>query len=73
MRAPLSRRAVVAVRPHPVRKALEERRCAAGTATKVALTAWRRKVLTILPAMVNHPTPWQPREVSIAYKCPMDP
>ena len=66
VRAPLSMRAVVAVRHTPVLKALSERLGAAGKANKVALTACRRKWLTILHAMVNHQPPWQSREVSIA-------
>ena len=65
VRAPLYMRALVAVRHNPVLKAFSERLCAAGKAKKVALTACRRKWLTILNAMVNHQTPWQSREVSI--------
>src|SRR2546426_204613 len=66
VRAPLSMRAVVAVRHTPMRQAFDERLCAAGKAKKVALTACMRTLLTILHAMVKHQTPWQSREVSIA-------
>ena len=54
---------LLAVRYNPVRKGLYERLCAAGKATKVALTASRRQLLTILHAMVNHHTPWHVQEV----------
>ena len=57
---------LVAVRYNPVLKAFYERLRASGKAAKVALTACRRKLLTILNAMVKHPTPWQPKAVSIA-------
>jgi transposase len=57
---------LVAVKHNPVLKAFYVRLCAAGKAKKVALTAYMRKLLTILNAMVKHQTPWQPREVSIA-------
>jgi transposase len=65
-RAVLYLRTWVAVKPNPVLKAFYVRLWAAGKATKVALTACMRKLLTILNAMVKHQTPWQPREVSIA-------
>jgi len=57
---------LVAVKHNPVLKAFYVRLCAAGKAKKVALTACMRKFLTILNAMVQPQTPWQPREVSIA-------
>jgi transposase len=59
-------RPLVAVKHNLVLKAFYVRLCAAGKAKKVALTACLRKLLTILNAMVNHQTPWQLREVSIA-------
>jgi transposase len=64
--AVLDMRPLVAVKHNLVLKVLYVRLCAAGNAKKVALTACLRKLLTILNAMVNHQTPWQPREVSIA-------
>ena len=73
VRATLSRSALVAVRHTPVLTTFSERLCAAGKAKKVALTACRRTLLTILHAMVKQQAPWQPREVSIASKYPMDP
>lgn len=54
---------LVAVRYNPVLKRFYERLCAAGKAKKVALTAWMRKLLTILNAMVKHHAPWQVQEV----------
>lgn len=56
---------LVAVRYNPVLKAFYRRLRAAGKWAKVALTACRRKLLTILNAMVKHQTPWQPQEVAI--------
>jgi transposase len=66
VRATLYMSTLVAVRYNPRLKAFYERLWAAGKATKVALTACMRKLLTILNAMVKHHTPWQPQEVSIA-------
>jgi len=66
VRATLYMRTLVAVRYNPGRTGLYRRLRAAGKAAKVALTACRRKLLTILNAMVKHHTPWQPREVPIA-------
>jgi transposase len=66
LRATLYMSTLVAVRHNPVLKAFYERLVAAGKAKKVALVACRRKLLTILNAMVKHQTPWQPREVAIA-------
>jgi transposase len=54
---------LVAVRYNAVLKAFYERLRAVGKAAKVALTACMRKLLTILNAMVQRRTPWQPREV----------
>jgi transposase len=53
---------LVAVRYHPRLKACYERLRAAGKAANVALTACMRPLLTILHAMVQHHTSWQPRE-----------
>lgn len=66
VRTVLSRSPLVAVRYHPVLKAFDERLRAAGKAAKVALTACRRKLLTILHAMVKHQTRGPPQGVSIA-------
>ena len=63
VRATLYMSTLVAVRYHPGLKAFYERLRAAGKAAKVALTACMRKLLTILNAIVKHPTPWQPPEV----------
>ena len=65
VRATLSMSTLVAVRYHPVLKTFYARLRAVGKATKVALTACMRKLLTILNAMVTHHTPWQPQEVSV--------
>lgn len=58
VRAVLSMAAVVAARCNPVSRAFFQRVLAAGKAKKVALTAWMRKLLTILNAMMKHRTPW---------------
>jgi transposase len=50
---------LVAVRYKPVLRTFYERLRRAGKASKVALTACMRKLLTILNAMVKHRTPWQ--------------
>lgn len=52
--------ALVATRWHPVIWLFSQRLRAAGKAPKVALVAARRKLLTILNAMVHAGTPWQP-------------
>jgi transposase len=57
---------LVAVRYNPVLKAFYDHLRAQGKAAKVALPACRRKVLTILNAMVKHQKRWQPREVPSA-------
>jgi transposase len=49
-----------------VLKAFYERLRAAGKAAKVALTAWMRKLLTILNAMMKHHALWQAEEVPSA-------
>jgi transposase len=54
---------LVATRFNPRIKAFDERLLAAGKGKKVAVTACRRKFLTILNAMLKHRTPWQVQEV----------
>jgi hypothetical protein len=49
-----------------VREATGSDQRAAGKATNVALTACRRKLLTILNARVQHHTLWPSQEVAIA-------
>lgn len=63
VRATLYMRALVAVRYHSVLNACYERVRAAGKTAKVALAACMRQRWTILNAMVQHHTPWQPQEV----------
>jgi hypothetical protein len=53
----------VAVRYPPGLRVFSKRLRATGTAATVALTADRRTLLTILHAMGQHHTPWQPEEV----------
>jgi transposase len=50
--------ALTAKRHNPVLRTFYERLIAAGKATKVALTAVMRKLLTIINAMVRHDQPW---------------
>lgn len=52
---------LTAVRYNPVIRAFYQRLLAEGKATKVALTACMRKLLTILNAMVRTHTRWSPR------------
>jgi transposase len=59
VRAVLYMSTLAAVRHNPVLKAFYERLRAVGKAPKVALTACRRKLLTMLNAMLKHETPWQ--------------
>ena len=59
VRAVLYMSTLVAVRYNPVLRTFYERLRRAGKASKVALTACMRKLLTILNAMVKHRTPWQ--------------
>jgi transposase len=54
---------LVATRCNPQSKAFDERLLTAGKVKKVALTACRHKLLTMLNAMLKHRTPWQPQEV----------
>jgi transposase len=63
VRATLYMSTLVAVRYNPVFKAFYECLRAARKAAKVALTAWMRKLLTILNAMMKHHASWQPEEV----------
>lgn len=63
-RAALSRGAMVAARPNRVLKAVYQRWRQAGQAPTVALTACRRKRLTMLNAMLNHRTSW--RDIAVA-------
>lgn len=52
--------ALTGKRYNPVLKAFYDRLIAAGKATKVALTAVMRKLLTIINSMVRHNQPWDP-------------
>jgi transposase len=54
---------LVATRLNPQSTALYQRLLAAGKSKKVALTACRQKLLTILNAMLKHRTPWHAQEV----------
>jgi transposase len=49
---------LAAIRCNPWRRAFHERLRAAGKAPKVAITACRRKLLTILNAIRKTHTPW---------------
>jgi transposase len=60
VRAVLYMAALTAKRHNPVLRAFYDRLIAAGKATKVALTAVMRKLLTIINAMVRHNQPWDP-------------
>ena len=66
VQATLSMSPLVAVRYTPVRQVFYQRLRAAGKAAKVARTACRRKLLTMLHAMVKHQKPWQVQEEPIA-------
>lgn len=59
VRAVLYMSALVAVRHNPVLKAFYQRLRQAGEASKVALIACMRKLLTMLNAMLKHRTPWR--------------
>ncbi len=52
--------AVTAANYNPILKPFYERLIAAGKATKVALTAVMRKLLTILHSMIRHNRAWYP-------------
>jgi transposase len=60
VRAILYMAALTATRYNPVLGAFYRRLIAAGKATKVALTAVMRKLLTIINAMIRHNQPWNP-------------
>jgi transposase len=53
----------VATRYNPQIKAFSARLLAAGKGKKVALTACRHKLLTMLNALRKHRTSWQPQAV----------
>jgi transposase len=59
-RAALSMAALVGVRHNPVLRSFYEGLLARGKPKKVALTACRQKLLTILHALRRDRTPWQP-------------
>lgn len=59
VRTTLYMAALVATRFNPIIRVFYERLCAKGKPKKVALTACMRKLLTILPAVLRHRTPWQ--------------
>lgn len=61
VRAALYMGTLVATRYNAPLRAFYVRLCAAGKPKKVALTACMRKLLTILNAMMQHHTPWQPQ------------
>jgi transposase len=65
VRTTLYRSTLVAGRYNSVLQACYERWWAVGKAAKVALTACMRTWLTILNAIVQHHTPWQPKAVCI--------
>jgi transposase len=64
VRAVLYMSALVAVRHNPVLKAFYQRLRQAGKASKVALIACMRKLLTMLNAMLKQRMPW--REIAVA-------
>jgi transposase len=63
VRTVLYRGTLGATRFKPQIKALYQRLLAAGKLKKVALTACRRKLLTMLNALLKHRTSWQAQEV----------
>ena len=58
--------ALAAIRWKPPLRAFYHQLCAAGKAKKVALTACRRKLLTLLNALLRDQPPWQPPAVAAA-------
>ena len=60
VRATLYMATLTATRYNPVIRAFYERLCASGKAKKVAITAFMRKMLTILNSMLRHHAAWQP-------------
>ncbi len=63
MRPVLFMSTLVATRCNPQINTLYQRLLAAGQVKKVALTACMRQCLTMLNAMLQQRTPWQPQEV----------
>ena len=63
VRTVLSMGPLVATRLHPQLTALYQRLLAAGKSNKVALTACRQKLVTMLKAMRKHRTAWHTQEV----------
>ena len=66
VRAALYMAALAAIRWKPPLRAFYHQLCAAGKAKKVALTACRRKLLTLLNALLRDQPPWQPPAVAAA-------
>ena len=60
VRSTLYMAVIVATRHNPLIRAFYQRLLAAGKPKQVALVACRRKLLTILNAMLHHQTPWTP-------------
>jgi transposase len=60
VRTARSRAALVAIRLNPVLRAFSEQLLARGKPKQVALTACMHTLLTLLPAVLRDPTPWQP-------------
>jgi transposase len=60
VRSVLYMAAVTAIKHNPILEAFYQRLLAAGKATKVALTAVMRKLLTIVNSMVRESKPWDP-------------
>lgn len=58
--------ALVGSRCNPVLRAMYIRLVAAGKTKKLALTACKHKLLTILNAMPKHRTTWAPRTATYA-------
>ena len=62
-RTVLSMGTLVATRDNPQINAFYERLLAAGNVKKGALTACMHTFLTMLNAILQHRTPWQPQEI----------
>jgi len=60
---------MVAARFNPVIRNFYERLCAVGKAKKVALTAFMRKLLTILNAMLKHHASWNNNLPVVTISC----
>lgn len=63
VRTVVSMGTLVATRFQPQINTFYQRLLAAGQRKKVALTAWRQKLLPMLNAMLKHRTSWQAQEV----------